>query len=81
MILVLNKVFLLFVLIVLQFFVFGHSFIETDSMNGNITYHPNSLIDARVKCNTPGVLQDMISTTVTRRPYNVTVLTEQQHRD
>ena len=54
---------------------------ETDSMHGNITCHPNLLIDDRVKCNTPGVLQDMISTTVTRRPYNVTVLTEQQHRD
>ena len=50
-------------------------------MHGNITRHLNSLIGARVKCNIPGVLQDMISTTVTRRAYNVTVLTEQQHRD
>ena len=50
-------------------------------MHGNITRHLNSLIDARVKCNTPGVLQDMISTSVTRRPYQVTELTEPKHRD
>ena len=50
-------------------------------MHGNITRHLNSLIDARVKCNTPGVLQDRISTSVTRRPYQVTELTEPKHRD